>query len=51
MNCIFAANKANILQIPKKKVSIIEAEYRKKNISYESGHYLERLYPSIFHKC
>jgi hypothetical protein len=51
MNGIFAANKENIFQIPKKKIYTIETEYRKKNISYESGHYLERLYPSIFHKC
>jgi hypothetical protein len=51
MNGIFAANKENILQIPKKKIENIEIEYRKKNISYESGHYLERLYPSIFCKC
>jgi len=51
MNGIFGANKKNILQIPKKKIDIIEIEYRKKNISYESGHYLERLYPSVFHKC
>ena len=51
MNGIFGANKKNILQIPKKKIDIIEIEYRKKNSSYESGHYLERLYPSVFHKC
>jgi hypothetical protein len=51
MNGIFAANKENILQIPKKIISNIEIEYRKKNTSYESGHYLERLYPSIFCKC
>jgi hypothetical protein len=51
MTGIFAANKENILQIPKKIISKIEMEYRKKNTSYESGHYLERLYPSIFYKC
>ena len=51
MTGIFAANKENILQVPKKIISNIETEYRKKNTSYESGHYLERLYPSIFYKC
>ena len=51
MTGIFAANKENILQIPKKIIENIEIEYRKKNVSYESGHYLERLYPSIFNRC
>ncbi len=51
MTGIFAANKENILQVPKRIISNIEIEYRKKCTSYESGHYLERLYPSIFYKC
>jgi len=48
MNGIFAVKKNNIKQIPRKTFVEINKEYNQRDVSYESGHYLERLYPSIF---
>jgi len=49
MNGIFAVNKENILSIPLEKFKELKSEYTTNNASYESGHFLERLYPSIFY--
>jgi hypothetical protein len=48
LNGIFAANKENITSIDKEIYKSIIKEYKIPQRDYESGHYLERLYPSIF---
>jgi len=48
LNGIFATNKENIISVDKKVFQAIVSEYKIPNKDYESGHYLERLYPSIF---
>jgi hypothetical protein len=49
MNGIFAVKRENIRQIPRIIFKKINNEYKQINKSYESAHYLERLYPSIFY--
>ena len=48
LNGIFATDKENILSIKKEIYKNIIEEYKIIDRDYESGHYLERLYPSIF---
>lgn len=48
LNGIFATNKENIISVDKEVFKSIISEYKIPNKDYESGHYLERLYPSIF---
>ena len=48
LNGIFATDKENILSIKKEIYKNIIKEYKITDRDYESGHYLERLYPSIF---
>ncbi|WP_440634171.1 DUF3431 domain-containing protein [Candidatus Pelagibacter sp. HIMB1485] len=48
LNGIFAVNKENIYSIDIAIYKTIIKEYNVLNKDYESGHYLERLYPSIF---
>ncbi len=48
LNGIIAANKENITSVEKKVYQNIINEFKVVNRDYEIGHYLERLYPSIF---
>jgi len=48
LNGIFATNRENITSINKEVYKSIIKEYKIPHMDYESGHYLERLYPSIF---
>jgi len=48
LNGIFATNKENIKSINLSIYKNIIKEYTIPEKDYESGHYLERIYPSIF---
>ena len=48
LNGIFATNKENILSVKKDIYKDIINEYKDVGSDYESGHFLERIYPSIF---
>jgi len=50
MNALFAVKKSSIHQHSIEKYKEIISQYSENEISYELGHYLERLFPSIFMK-
>ena len=50
LHALFAVKKPSITQHSIEKYKEIISQYSKTEVSYEVGHYLERLFPSIFMK-